>query len=305
MLKNKTKEQIKNKFKQITRLDQLVMKSSSDTYEIYKEKKEHDEEIDDDQIDNKNKNNLAIIDVPNYLESPVFKSSKTLLICLFQIVTEGLSPFLLYLLHRVKVGNELQLITMHSFDGGKYNENLTEEAVDYMYNALKQSDNNTEISYVGFTETATNNILFLKYISPINKCHDFSLPSDYYWVTIHELVNLKSVMNIPIALNVIYFFINNPELLQLTNEDDKIYETPVIGYYNTNNDIFREKRIEKYEKCYYFDIKYTTDSIMRAVLFLKRTGLLNDDFNNFDSIVYNNKDMHYYLIKSYAQHTVI
>ena len=304
MLKNRTKEQIKNKFKQMPRLDQLIMKSNSDMYEN-NDKEIYNQERDDDQIDNKNKNNLAIIDVPNYLESPVFKNSKTLLICLFQIVTEGLSPFLLYLLHTKKAINELQLITMHSFDGGKYNENLTEEAVDYMYNALEEIDNNAEISYVGFTETTTNNILFLKYISPINKCHDFSLPSDYYWATTHELVNSRSVMNIPIALNDIHFFINNPKLLQLTNEDDVIYETPVIGYYNTNNDIFREKRIEKYEKCYYFDIKYTTEGIMRAALFLKRTGLLNDDFNNFDSIVYNNKDMHYYLIKSYAQHIVI
>jgi hypothetical protein len=296
MLKNKTKELIKNKFKQIPRLDQLVMKNNLDTYE---------KEIDDEHTDCNNINNSAIIDVPNYLESPVFKSSKTLLICLFQIVTEGSSPFLLYLLHNKKTTNELQLITMHSFDGGKYNENLTEEAVDYMYNLLEPIHNKVEISYAGFTETATNNILFMKYISPINNSDGFSLPSDYYWATTHELVNLNSVMNIHIALNVIHFFINNPELLHLTNEDDVIYETPVIGYYNTNNDIYREKRIEKYEKCYYFDIKYTNDGITRAVLFLKRTGLLNDDFNNFDSIVYNNKDMHYYLIKSYAQHTVI
>lgn len=305
MLKNRTKEQIQNKFKQIPRLDQLVMKNNSDIYDKYNEKKEDDKEINDEQIDNNNINNSAIIDVPNYLECPVFKSSKTLLICLFQIVTEGSSPFLLYLLHNKKTTNELQLITMHSFDGGKYNENLTEEAVDYMYNILEQSDNNGEISYAGFTETATNNILFMKYISPTNNSDGFSLPSDYYWVTTHELVNLNSVMNIPIALNVIYFFINNPNLLQLTNEDDVIYETPVVGYYNTNNDIFREKRIEKYEKCYYFDIKYTSDSKMRAAIFLKRTGLINDTFHKFDSIVYNNKDMHYYLIKSYAQHTVI
>jgi len=279
------------------------MNSKLDTYDKYIEKNEHAEEIDDDQIDKIN--NLAIIDVPNYLESPVFKSSKTLLICLFQIVTEGLSPFLLYLLHTKKAINELNLITMHSFDGGKYNENLTEEAVDYMHNLLEPMHNNSDISYAGFTETVTNNILFLKYISPINKCHDFSLPSDYYWATTHELVNLNSIMNIPIALNVIHFFINNLKLLQLTNEDNVIYETPVVGYYNTNNDIFREKRIEKYEKCYYFDIKYTSDSKMRAAIFLKRTGLLNDTFHKFDSIVYNNKDMHYYLIKCYAQHTVL
>ena len=300
MLKNKTREQLVNKFnlKKNILLNQAV-----------KENRECDKkEMCDEYI----KNKLAIIDVPNYLELPVFKYSKTLLICLFQIVMEGSSPFLLYLLHSEKRGDELNFIQMITFDGGKHNNNLTEEAVDYMKGQLTA---HADISYAGFTETPTNNILFLKYIS-LTDYDKFSLPPDFYWATTHELVNLKTVMNIPVSFNVTQFFINNPLLLQLNDEEEVVYESPVVGYYMCNkdicnketNDIYREVKFDKYGKCYYFYInmpKRDNFIITRAALFLKHTGLLNDNFDEIDSIVYNNKDSHYYLIKSYAQHTVL
>lgn len=295
MLKNNVREQIKSKFnlKKTSVLDKTI-------------DEEYIRENTEDEL--YKKNNLAIIDVPNYLDIPSFNNSKTLLICLFQIVTEGLTPFLLYLLHSEK-GTHLQFITMISFDGGKHNKKLTEESVVYM---KRQLNTRADISYAGFTETSTNNILFLKYIS-LPSCDNYSLSSDYYWATTHELVNLKTVMNIPIALTVTDFFIKNPILLQLKNEEDIIYETPVIGYYicdNETNDIYRENRIDKYGKCYYFDINMpekqivNCNNIIRAAIFLNRTGLINNTFHNLDSIVYN-KDKHYYLIKSYAQHTAL
>jgi hypothetical protein len=220
---------------------------------------------------------------------------------------EGSSPFLLYLLHCGKAGDDLQFTTLRSFDGGKYNNNLTEEAVHYM---KRQLNTNADISYTGFIETVTNNILFLKYISPSNS-HKSLLPFDYCWATTHELVNLKRVMNIPIAYSVTDFFINNHALLKLKDEEDITYETPVIGYYiSKDREIYRERKIERYEKCYYFDINMpkeitNNNTIVRAALFLKRIGFLNDNFDKCDSIVYNNKDMHYYLIKSYDRHTVL
>lgn len=284
MLKNKVREQIRT----ILNIDKPNFFKPQKKIEKLSREEENDENI--------RNNNSAIIEIPNYLEIPVFKNSKTLLICLFQIVTEGLSPFLLYLLN-----HDMQMITMPSFDGGKNNTRLAKETVLYMKGQLKDFG---DISYAGFTETDTNNIVFLKYISPNNNEQPL-LPADYYWATVHELVNLKSVMSKPIALTVTQFFINNPDLCQLKNEDDMVYESPVVGYYFGTNDIYRENRIEKYGKCYYFDIIYSTNSIMRAALFLKRTGLLNDNFDNCDSLVYNNKDKHYYLIKAYAQHTVL
>jgi hypothetical protein len=57
---------------------------------------------------------------------------------------------------------------------------------------------NGDISYAGFTENETNNILILKYIdSPhtetTNTETPMSIPSDNYcWASTHELINLKN-----------------------------------------------------------------------------------------------------------------
>lgn len=280
MLKNKTKEQIKKQFKFMP----ILFNHSIDEIENCEEIIEY------------NNNLTAIIEIPNYTELPEFNNSKTFIICLFQIVTSGLSPFLLYLFKKNE--DSLQFIKLQSL--GKTSE---QEAVDYMSNIISDG----EISYAGFTETNENNILFLKYVA-LNDIK--SLMGNYYWTTTHEIINLKSVINNPISSDVIDFFINHPELLVLKNEDEFIYETPVIGYYmitREQNDIYREKRIDKYEKCYYFHINmpinYSNKLIVRSALFLKRTGLMDDNFSNLDSLVYNNN--HYYLIKDYAQHTVI
>jgi hypothetical protein len=284
MLKNKTKEQIKKQFKFIPTLF---------NHSVENDKIESCEEIID-----YNKNLTAIIDIPNYTELPEFNNSKTVLICLFQIVTSGLSPFLLYLLE--KNHNDLQFTKLQSIS-----KTSEQETIDYMSNIISDG----EISYAGFTETNENNILFLKYVSLTDTK---SLPVNYYWATTHEIINLKSVINIPIALDVINFFINNQELLVLKNEDEVIYETPVIGYYITSreqNDIYREKRIDKYEKCYYFHINIPENSqknIIRSALFLKKTGLINNNLSDYNSIVYNKKNcVSYYLIKDYAQHTIL
>jgi len=284
MLKNKTKEQIKKQFKFMPTL----FNHSSENDEI-----EHYEVNTDDPP-----NLTAIIDIPNYGELPVFNHSKTVLICLFQIVVSGGSPFLIYLLE--KYNDQVQFIKLPP---PPLSNPIEQEAVDYMSSILSDG----EISYAGFSETPEHTIVFLKYVSLADIK---SLPENYYWVTIHEIVNLKSVVTIPISLDVIHFFINNGQLLVLTNEDDVLYETPVVGYYiATHNDIYREKRLDNYEKCYYFHITmpaHSPKTMIRAVLFLKKTGLINDNFSDYDSIVYTKKNcISYYLIKAYAQHTIL
>ena len=297
MLKNKTRDQLKNKFNLKPTLFNPVER------EIMDKHTEHDIQV-------KDIIKSAFIDIPNYLEPPVFENSKPLLICLFQIVMEGITPFIVYLLH--KTGESV--LELPIFNRKKHDLSLKREAIDYLNDIMVPGtgveQENNEISYAGYMETNANNILFLKYVSLINSTTT-QMPVNYYWVTVHELINLKSVCNIPIELKVTHFFISNRTLLNLKNENDMIYEVPVIGYISnsTNSkqaDIYREKKLDKYEKCYYFHINVENKSVIRCVLFLKQTGLLNDDFSKCNSIVYNKKNCtSYYLIKEYAQHTIL
>jgi hypothetical protein len=305
MLKNKTRDQLKNKFNLKPTLFNTVVREI-----VYKQ---NEDDLYNEEKTNKKNNKSAFIDIPNYLEPPVFENSKPLLICLFQIVMEGIEPFILYLLNKT----DESILVLPSFARNVNNNiSLKREAVDYMNDIIIpfQGKENSEISYAGFMETNENNILFLKYVSLINNTSN-QLPVNYYWSTVHELINMKSVYNIPIEIKVTQFFISNRSLLKLKNENEVIYEIPVIGYIsNSINckqvDVYREKRIDKYEKCYYFHINVpfnlTKKSVIRCVLFLKQTGLINDDFSKCNSIVYNKKNcISYYLIKDYEQHTIL
>ena len=257
------------------------------------------------------KSNLIHIDIPNYLISPSFKNiEKPLLLCAFQIVFNESYPLLLYLLFNNEE-NELTFIRLNI--GRNNNKQIKHEAVDYISKIIF-----SEISYAGFIETSENNIVFLKCC---NRSNDgiISLPTNnYYWTTPHELINLKTVINLPINENTTQFFMDNPFLLILRNKDDRIYSTPVIGYYKHNNiqylkkddythvDIFSEKINDALGNYYSFYLtmpsKSSNELIMRVALFLIKPSL-NNTLNKADSIIFNKyKDRIRYAIKNYNQH---
>jgi hypothetical protein len=173
----------------------------------------------------------------------------------------------------------------------------------------------SDISYAGYVETNDNNIIILKCAPLINE----QLPDNYYLATTHELVNLKNVANIAIAKNVIRFFINNQSLLILRNDDDIIYNTPVVGYYESKSsskdfkeiDIFKESLKNKLGKYYLFSAALSSeknDSIfMRAVVFLNEVSINEVSINEVkphanSSLIYNKNGNITYAIKHYSQH---
>jgi hypothetical protein len=136
------------------------------------------------------------------------------------------------------------------------------------------------------------------------------------------LINLKTVIDIPINKNITQVFMNNTSLLMIKNKDDKIYSTPVIGYYKTfcNDDdakikdyscvdIFTDKINDALGNYYSFnaDMPYINENknevVMRAALFLIEPCLNNNNtLLRADSIIFN-KNRIRYAIKNYNQHT--
>ena len=209
MLKNKVKNVLKHKFDFNPYRTNNIVKEHS-IIENY------DTEIDPVAIATES----IYIDIPNYLVSPSFKKTRPLILCVFKIITNEMYPCLLYLLFKT-TENVLNFISMNDILRNKHT------AVDYISKLLSTTD----ISYAGFCETNKNNIIFLKYCSRVNVV---DIPSNYYWATPHELVNLKTVINLPINGFVTRFFMDNSSLLILRNEDECQYISPVIGYYTTN-----------------------------------------------------------------------
>ena len=277
------------------------------TSNILKELSVEEEESDTNKIESVAMTTDDIyIDIPNYLISPSFKIiRKPLLLCVFQIIMNESYPLLLYLL--VKINNKLDFIRLND---GRNNKQIKHEAIDYVSKFIS-----SEISYAGFIETNENNIVFLKCCNQTNNISN--LPDNYYWATPHELINLKTVINLPINEDVIRFFMDNPSLLILKNKDDRNYLGPVIGYYTatildsnkddySHVDIFSEKINDALGNYYSFYLtmpsKNNSHIIMRAALFLIKPSL-NNTLTKTDSIIFNKyKDTIKYSIKNYNQH---
>lgn len=275
-------------------------------------KEETEEDNDDDTYEHKESSTPMSVfaEVPNYLERPIFTHAKPMLICMFQIRMDGLYPYLLFLLHKNKRKTMFNFVNFPSFDGGKVSKHLKKEAVNYMTDKFDNGD----ISYAGFAENETNNILILKYIETT-----LSVPTDdYCWTSTHELMNLKTIMTpqpISIALSVFNFFLKNPAFLLLRNDKEVIYETPVIGYYTIDKgaltDIFRETLRNDIGSCYYFFVEPPKKNdgddiiIMRSLLFLGRLGLIEKikNINVCDSFLLTTDDhVKMYAINRYSQH---
>ena len=236
------------------------------------------------------------VSVPN--ERLVLKKEKPLLICTYQVRTDGLYPFLMFLL---KTSNDkVSFIQIDTKKQIKY------AAVAYMQAILPF----TELSYAGFYETKENNIIILSAEETKKMQQDYIGTQDYIWATSFEIVNKKKVMNYLVDPLVIYFFLANPAFLILKDERNCIYESPMVGYTSHKNncnenemDIYRETRDPSLGKCYYLDIDIPkrSASIMRIAFFAGKMVLKKE--KNYDSFLCCVNQC--YLIQNYDQHVLL
>ena len=234
-----------------------------------------------------------IVSLPTQKESPIIM--KPTLICMYQVRTDSLYPFLLFLFQCVRDSNE---VYFPSFSGNK-----KMKSVAYMKTIFPEAD----ITYESSFETKDNNILILKAVMT-----NESVTNNYLWATSFDIMNKKTLMNYYFSPKVFDFFKVNPEFLRLKNAKNGIYETPMIGYYKTNTtsldemDIYRETIIPALGKCYYLLTDYTPgENIMRIAFFAGRMAVYTKNINDakYDSILCCEHKR--YMIKNYNQHIAL
>lgn len=135
----------------------------------------------------------------------------------------------------------------------------------------------------------------------------------WIWGTLHEIVNTRYLFDKPINNYITSLFIKYNELTRLTMEDDMtLYETPLIGYYLSdeskinyisNFGAIKELPSEEYGPYFYFNLSFDTlaktnvetKKIVRFALFIGKSYLTNhsyndDLFDNYNSIILSGKD---------------
>ena len=224
------------------------------------------------------------VNINNYIVSvpkTPFKitRSKPILICTYQVRTDGLFPFIMFLLTKKEA----------TFIKVEHHKNIKYAAIVYMQSILPRAT----LAYAGFYETEKNNVIILS-------AEDTNIiDSDYTWATPFEILNLKHIMNCLVDSAVISFFLSNTAFLLLKDERNRIYESPMVGYKTHANtcdeaemDIYRETIIPSLGKCYYVDIDIpkTDASIMRIAFFAGK--MVSSKIKS-------------YIIKNYDQHLVL
>ena len=262
----------------------------------------NEEKYDDELIDDNayNINNNYVVSVPNH--KPSIHNNKSSLICIYQVRTDGLYPFLLFLLHNRKEANFIEIPAVSGYQKIKY------ASIAYAKTILP----NTSIAYAGFYELPDKNIIIL---NGSEQHIEIYTSNEYIWTTSFEIINKKKIGNTPIQANVLDFFNNNLSFLTLKTTDQRIYETPMIGYFKPRNDvecdieeldIYRETLLPNLGKCYYLFIDippFREKYIMRIVFFAGEMALYGDNKKTYDSMLCNTHRR--YMIQNYNQHLVL
>ena len=128
--------------------------------------------------------------------------------------------------------NDIDISTIEENMNGGADVYLPNQCYEYLENNFGLSDEIINKNYKGFIPFENNVYIFIG-ISDVN----IKLPDDgeYYWAIIDELINMKSINNIPICNNITNVFQSNEEIKYIYNENNVPIEIPIVGYTCTNN----------------------------------------------------------------------
>lgn len=167
-------------------------------------------------------------------------------------------------------------------------------------------------SFRGYKKNNNKYYLFYE-LSQSEDNENINNDTTWIWGTLHEILNTHFIFNKPIKTHVTSLFIKFNELTRLTMEDDiNLYETPMIGYYLSdeikmnyisNFGAIKELPSGEYGPYFYFNLSFDTlaksndetKRIIRFALFLGKCYLTNHSYNDdlfdkYNSIIISNKD---------------
>lgn len=194
---------------------------SEDDYEEEKVGLEKYNEVNPEDLDKSDNIIVYNYNIINSLKNDFDKINNIILpihLCIFNINTENLYPYLSYLLVKNHLTNNLQFPYLALFP----ESNLAKEIDIYMQklsvsqfnlHGYKIDENEMYI----FIEIKNNNQLILNY-------------DNFYFAIIDELTNGKEIFDLKINPKISNFFIQNPEFIFLLDTCNKPFEIPVSAY---------------------------------------------------------------------------
>jgi hypothetical protein len=152
-------------------------------------------------------------------------------ICTYRINKTGKTPFLQFVME--------YMMDSFSFPSFTYiSDTFTlEEVVE------KLSTNKIFQGFYVDHEKKDDVYLFFESEEPVTSGDMFYREDRHWYVTIDEIVNLRSVCNIPINPVLTYFFLNNPFMGFIKDENKRLCEIPILKYAGTCEPLLKNRSI--------------------------------------------------------------
>uniref|UniRef100_A0A6C0ES18 Uncharacterized protein n=1 Tax=viral metagenome TaxID=1070528 RepID=A0A6C0ES18_9ZZZZ len=157
-------------------------------------------------------------------------------ICSYQIVNDGLLPFLKYLLVKQYKDETLQFPCMPVFnDINTYS--IVQYAENYLYNLLLLENNESfleNIVYNGSFIYDNEVYIFLNLTNCNLNINDIYRENNIWFALIDEIVNTNNVCNFAVDRRVTELFTINKEFCFLFDKNQEKYSLPIVGYVGIN-----------------------------------------------------------------------
>ena len=167
----------------------------------------------------------------NYADITTIEGKTKIHICIYRINNSGKIPFLQYLLnkypHSKKPSSELLTFPFRIYNSKK--GSVLDIANKYVKNIVKKT-----LESDGYLVYRKNIYVFYNIGNIVNIIGEKKRKDTWWWGLITEIINFKKIMNFNIYFNVFNIFLHNPLLIRLYTLDDKIIETPMVGFHGTN-----------------------------------------------------------------------
>jgi len=157
-------------------------------------------------------------------------------ICAYMVSTNGLKPYLRYLLYKYPQSDEpySDLLTFPFFlfeEGMDIRQECTDRVLEYFDNVASHDS----VDVIGFKGGSGGMNVFVKLneatYGHYNDIQHSKRNTDLWLVLIKEMIDTRSVVNFPIHETVTEFFLNNMEFIFLLDKNNTPYTLPLAAYH--------------------------------------------------------------------------
>ena len=164
---------------------------------------------------------------------------KNIIICPYEINTDGKYPFIKYLLNK---NEETDVLDFNQFENPNYfidSTTLLTFIICYLEAMIKKSKissnaNITNMEYNGYMHDSNNLYLFFDLTECKLNIDDRYRKNENWFCLIDEIVNEGHVCSFVINPRVNNLFYINDQFMFLYDKQEKLYQTPSVAYIGTN-----------------------------------------------------------------------